>query len=52
MDMSVSEFRSLVEAGSLPRGREIAPGFVRWVVDDLRLIASGRAADGMDDIKW
>lgn len=52
LDMKLAEFRSLVEAGLLPRGREIAPGFRRWAVDELRLIATGHACDGMDDIKW
>ena len=51
LDMTVAEFRSLVEAGHLPRGREITPGVVRWVTDDLRRIASGDAADGMGDVK-
>lgn len=52
LDMKVAEFRSLVEAGHLPRGREIAPGIVRWVTEDLRRIASGDAADGMGDVQW
>ncbi len=50
LDMKVAEFRSLVEAGHLPRGREIAPGVLRWVTDDLRRIASGEAIDG--GIDW
>ncbi len=52
LDMKVAEFRSLVEAGHLPRGREIAPGVLRWVTDDLRRIASGDASDGMGDVQW
>ena len=52
LDMTVAEFRSLVEAGHLPRGREIFPGVVRWVTEDLRRIASGDAADGMGDVQW
>lgn len=52
LDMKVPEFRYLVETGHLPRGREIAPGVVRWVTDDLRRIASGHAADGMGDVQW
>lgn len=52
LDMKVPEFRSLVEAGHLPRGREIAPGVLRWVTDDLRRIASGDAVDGMGDVQW
>ncbi|MFN3823597.1 MAG: hypothetical protein ACK4RN_06420 [Pseudorhodobacter sp.] len=52
LDMKLAEFRSLVEAGHLPRGREIAPGVLRWVTDDLRRIASGDASDGMGDVQW
>lgn len=50
LDMKLAEFRALVEAGHLPRGREIAPGLVRWPVDDLRRIASGEAVEG--GIEW
>lgn len=50
LDMKLPEFRSLVEAGHLPRGREIAPGVLRWVTDDLRKIACGEAIDG--GIDW
>ena len=52
LDMKPAEFRALVEAGHLPRGREIAPGVVRWSADDLRRIASGDAVDGMGDVRW
>lgn len=52
LDMKLSEFHDLVERGQLPRGREIAPGFVRWGVDDLLRIAKGDAADGMGDVQW
>lgn len=52
LDMKPAQFRTLVEAGHLPRGREIAPGVVRWVTDDLRRIATGEAAEGMGDVKW
>lgn len=52
LDMKVAEFRRLVEAGHLPRGREIAPGMVRWSTDDLRRIGSGEAFDGMGDVRW
>lgn len=52
LDMKVTEFRTLVADGHLPRGREIAPGMMRWPVDDLRRIASGEAADGMGDVQW
>jgi hypothetical protein len=50
--MKLSEFHDLVERGLLPRGREIAPGFRRWAVDELLRIAKGDASDGMGDIKW
>jgi predicted DNA-binding transcriptional regulator AlpA len=52
LDMKPAEFRELVKAGHLPRGREIAPGLVRWSVDDLRRIVSGEAVEGMGDIQW
>lgn len=50
LDMKPAEFRGLVEAGHLPRGREIVPGMVRWSVDDLRRIATGEAID--QGINW
>ncbi len=46
LDMKPGEFRSLVERGLLPRGREIAPGLVRWTVEELKRIATGEAIDG------
>lgn len=52
LDMKLSEFRELVGAGHLPHGREIAPGVVRWLTDDLRRIASGEAVDGMGGVQW
>ena len=52
LDMKLAEFRALVQAGSLPPGREIAPGVVRWLTEDLRRIASGNASDGMGDVQW
>lgn len=52
LDMRSSEFRRLVDQGHLPRGREIAPGLVRWPVDELVRIATGAAADGMGDVQW
>ena len=45
LDMKPGEFRALVEAGHLPRGREIAPGVVRWDVDALAKIAAGEAIE-------
>lgn len=50
LDLKPAEFRALVEAGHLPRGREIAPGVLRWLTDDLKRIASGEAIDG--GIEW
>lgn len=52
LDLPVWKFRELVESRHLPRGREIAPGVVRWSADDLRRIASGEAIDGMGDVRW
>ncbi len=52
LDMTHRQFRDLVAAGLLPRGKEFVPGVWRWAVDDLRRIASGDAVDGMGDVKW
>ncbi len=52
LDLKPGEFRSLVDSGHLPRGREIAPGLVRWPVEDLRRIACGEASEGMGDVSW
>jgi hypothetical protein len=52
LDMKPAEFRRLVDDGHLPRGREIAPGLLRWNVEDLRRIVEGRAVDGMEGVKW
>jgi hypothetical protein len=52
LDMKPGEFRALVQAGHLPKAREIAPGVPRWVVDDLRRIASGNASEGMGGVQW
>ena len=51
LDMKPAEFRALVEAGHLPKGTEIAPGYRRWDVDALRKIATGQACEG-DRILW
>lgn len=48
LDLRLKEFRALVSEGVLPRGREIAPGLVRWPVDDLRRIATGEASGGYE----
>lgn len=52
MELTRSEFKSLVESGALPRGREIAPGITRWCVQELRRIASGDLVEGMGDVDW
>lgn len=44
LDMKPAEFRELVQNGHLPRGEEIAPGFLRWRVEDLQKIARGDLA--------
>lgn len=50
LDMAAPEFRALVDGGHLPKGREIAPGVIRWDVEDLRRIRRGDAIDG--GIEW
>lgn len=45
LSLRPSEFRRLVEAGSLPGPREIVPGLWRWVVEDLRQISTGGAVE-------
>lgn len=50
-DVSVSQFRTLVQKGHLPPGRAIAPGLTRWNVTEIVSIVEGRAADG-GDIQW
>lgn len=52
MELTRHEFKSLVEAGVLPRGREIAPGITRWNVQELHRIASGDLVEGMGDVDW
>lgn len=52
LDLSASDFARLTAEGALPRGREIAPGLVRWDVEGLRRIARGEAIDGMSDVDW
>lgn len=51
LDMKPREFRALVEDGHLPRGREIAPGMIRWDADELRAIGQGDAVDGMGGVQ-
>ena len=50
LDMKPAEFRALVEAGHLPRAREIAPGVPRWDTEQLRMIGKGEAIEG--GIEW
>jgi predicted DNA-binding transcriptional regulator AlpA len=52
LDLRPAEFRKLVEAGHLPRPREIAPGVTRWDVAALRQLAAGELADGLGDVAW
>lgn len=52
LDMKLTQFRALVEAGHLPKGRAIAPDCVRWSTDDLRRISNGEAVNGMGDVQW
>ena len=52
LDMKPAEFANLVRARHLPRGREIAPGVIRWDVQELLTICSGEAADGDGHINW
>lgn len=51
LDMKPPEFCALVKAGHLPKGKEIAPGIVRWDVETLRQICSGQAIEG-GGIAW
>ncbi|WP_282027092.1 hypothetical protein [Limimaricola cinnabarinus] len=46
LDMKPAEFRRLVEQGALPKPRR----FDRWDVDELRSVASGKAAHGEDGL--
>lgn len=51
LDLTVREFRSLVEEGHLPRPRDLA-GLKRWDVEELRRICRGEAASGMKGVQW
>lgn len=51
LDMKPAEFRALVEAGHLPRGRGLGP-YERWDMPELYRIIRGDAADGMGDVQW
>lgn len=50
LDMTLAEFRRLVDGGHLPKGREIG-GFIRWDVDELRRIIRGDAVSGIG-VSW
>lgn len=51
-DMRVNEFLAHVDAGHLPKPREIVPGVLRWDLDELCRIARGEAAEGMGNVSW
>jgi hypothetical protein len=51
LDMKLGEFRGLVNAGLLPKGRKIGD-YERWDVEEIRNIISGNAADGYGDVQW
>ncbi len=44
LDMQPAEFLKLVAAEFLPPGRQIAPGIIRWQVDELQRICAGELA--------
>ena len=46
-----AEFRSLVDGGHLPKGKQIG-GHVRWDVEELRQIIRGEAVAGMGCVQW
>ena len=50
LDLPTKQFRDLVDAGALPKPKQIAPGVERWYVPDLDAIAKGEAAGG--EIEW
>ncbi|MEE2635487.1 hypothetical protein AAFO90_16485 [Phaeobacter sp. CAU 1743] len=50
MDMAPSDFRRLVQSGSLPSPVEIS-GIQRWRVSDLEAVLSG-AAMHEDEFTW
>lgn len=49
LDLKPTEFRSLVNEGHLPPGKDIC-GFVRWDVEELRRIIRGDAVE--EEMKW
>lgn len=49
LQLPLQKFRDMVRVNWLPRGREIAPGVIRWDVDALRALARGDTQDLRDD---
>lgn len=52
LDLPVSEFRRLVAVGALPKGRELAPGIVRWNWGHIEAIRRGLTMDHPPDTHW
>lgn len=52
LDLGTRQFRALVDEGHLPKGREIAPGIVRWDTDLLKKISNGQLAGDWGQIQW
>lgn len=52
LSVRVDEFRSLVAHGTVPRGRELAPGLTRWSVEELSAFVAGKAVQGLEDVDW
>lgn len=52
LTLKVSEFKSAVDRGDLPRPCNVA-GHDRWRVEDLERIATGQAMlDDVDQVEW
>jgi predicted DNA-binding transcriptional regulator AlpA len=51
LDLSVKDFRALIEAGALPRPRMIG-NHSRWDMAELQRIISGQAVEGLEGVKW
>ncbi len=52
LSVRLKVFRSLVDQGCVPRGRELAPGLTRWSVEELSAFVSGKAVQGLEDVEW
>lgn len=52
LDLPLPEFRALVSAGALPRGKEIAPGCVRWSWAHIEAIRRGLTMDHPEGTDW